>query len=372
MNDPVLLVSAGDPSGDTAAARLLKELVAIQPTLTAFGLGGRQLKAGGQEQLAPPERLAVMGFWEIASQMIFFRRLLRRCASEIEKRRPQALVLVDYPGFNLRLAARVRKLGIPVVYYISPQVWAWGKRRLRRIRELVDLMLVILPFEKQLYDEHQIVCRYVGHYLLEAIPSEMTASPVPAQGHLALLPGSRPQEIRRHLPLMIAAAGRMWERHGVKSIIAAISGACDYERYLTGETAAFCTIRYDDTRRIIAEASLVLTASGTATLETAIIGRPMVVVYRTSWATYQIARRLVKSPYIALANLVLGQKVAPELIQSQATTAAVVGELERFILDAAYRERTASILRQTAGLLGGVGASRRAAEAIMEVVRKEC
>jgi len=191
MDEPLLFISAGDPSGDNATARVIEALQKQHPGLKFFGLGGPRLKVLGQEQLADSSDLAVLGFWEVARRYFFFRRLFHRCVEAIREFRPLAVVLVDYPGFNLRLAREVKRLGIPVIYYISPQVWAWGRKRLRRIRESVDKMLVILPFEEVFYEEHGIDCEFVDHYLLEDIPGDYIASDPPGNRQLALLPGSR-------------------------------------------------------------------------------------------------------------------------------------------------------------------------------------
>ncbi len=366
MDEPLLFVSAGDPSGDTACARLAAILQDRRPELRLFGLGGPRLKRMGQEQLADPSSLAVLGFWEVAKQYSFFHRLFQRCVREIEKRRPRAILLVDYPGFNLRLARRIRPLGIPIIYYISPQVWAWGKGRLRQIRDYVDQMLVILPFEPEFFREHRIPCRFVGHYLVEDIPPEFIGSSAPGNGQIALLPGSRRQEIERMLPVMLKAAVELNRQHGCRAVVAAIEGAYDYDPVCTPCRDNGVTVACDDPRRVVYESDLALTASGTATLEAGIIGRPMVVVYKTGFITYQIARHLVKLDSIALINLVLGDKVVPELIQSAAGAKNMVGALTRYLEDEVYRREVESALKRLPSLLGGQGASERAAEAVQE------
>jgi len=370
MPSPTFFLSAGDPSGDNASARLVGALRTESPNLGLFGLGGNRLRFLGQEQLAEPADLAVLGFWEVARRFRFFQKLLRRCVEEVRSRRPACIILVDYPGFNLRLAKKLRPLGIPIVYYISPQVWAWGKRRVGLIRDCVDLMLSILPFEQSFFDKHNIKSHFVGHYLLEDIPEEYIASGPPADGPLALLPGSRRQEVQRMLPPMLRAARLYNERCGGRAVVAAISNTCDYEALLRDSQATGVTIVYDDTRRVIHDSRLVLTASGTATLETGLIGRPMVVLYKTGFITYHIARRLVKIDNIALVNLVLGETVAPELIQNQATPERMVSELEKLTRDRDRYETARTRLNELPGLLGGTGASQRAAQMIIETAEK--
>jgi lipid-A-disaccharide synthase len=366
MGRRLLFVSAGEPSGDNAAAHLISSLRQLAPDIDLFGLGGTRLKKLGQEQLVEGSRLAILGFWEVARRFVFFRKLLNHCAEEIRRRQPACLLLVDYPGFNLRLAARVRSLGIPIIYYISPQVWAWKRGRLHQISRLVDRMMLILPFEEELYRDYGVPAELVGHYLLDDIPPEYIASPLPEANRLALLPGSRPQEIERMLAPMLATARLLNERHGTTATIAAVKGACDYEAALTAADVGQVDIVYDDSRRVIFDSRLVLTASGTATLEVGLIGRPLVVVYKTGLVTYCIARLLVKLEMIALANLVLGEKVIPEFIQRRATPQRMAAELERYLIDESYRQAVMAKLSQLPDRLGGAGASRRAAERVSE------
>ena len=366
MSDKLIFVSAGDPSGDNPSARLLESLQARQPSLSFFGLGGPKMAAAGLEQMADPEDLAVFGFWEVFRKVGYFKKLLMKCAIAITDRRPDAIVLVDYPGFNLRLAKLTRHLGIPIIYYISPQVWAWGKRRLKDITELVDLMLVILPFEEDFYRDSKVNVRFVGHYLIEDIPDILISSSVPVAGPVALLPGSRRQEIARMLAPMLAAASRFNQKHGTRAVVAAIKGRYDYESALATVNDSSISVAYDRAREVVAESSMVVCSSGTATLETAIIGRPMVIIYKASWMTYWVARSVVKLKMIGLANLVMGEAIVPELIQGRATAAAISAALERYRDDDDYRNGIIERLRKVPGLLGGEGASDRAAGYILE------
>ena len=366
MDKRLLFISAGDPSGDNAVSRVVRHLQESKSGLGFFGLGGARLKELGQEQLAEPSDLAVLGFWEVARRYFFFRKLFHECVNEIRRRRPRAIVLVDYPGFNLRLAREVRPLGIPIIYYISPQVWAWGKGRIKLIRDCVDRLLVILPFEEAFYREHGVASQFIGHYLLEDIPAEYVASASPGRKQIALLPGSRPQEIERMILPMLDAAATLNRSHGWCAVVAALSGTYDYDSACRKYAANGVSVVYDDPRRVVYESELVLTASGTATLETGIIGRPMVVVYRTGFMTYLIARNLVKLDKIALVNLVLDKKVVPELVQKEATTRRMAAELERYLLDTRYRSSVAESLGRVPSLLGGKGASARTAAVIGE------
>ncbi|MCM2273022.1 MAG: lipid-A-disaccharide synthase, partial [candidate division Zixibacteria bacterium] len=344
-----------------ATARLVESLRTIRLGLQLSGLGGPRLKALGQQQLAEPSDLAVLGFWEVVKRYGYFRDLMHRAVATIAAEKPSALLLVDYPGFNLRLAKRVRKFGIPIIYYISPQVWAWGHKRIAEIRELVDLMIVILPFEQEFYRQHDIKAEFVGHYLLEDIPPAYISSPIPRMKQIALLPGSRPQEIERMLAPMLAAADQFNREYGTSATVAAVRGAFDYESAVVKFAGSRIRIEYDNARRVIFDADLVVTASGTATLETGIIGRPMVVVYKTGGITYQIAKRLIKIDKIGLVNLVLGEKVVPELIQDEVSPAGIVGEMRTLWTDQERYEKIRSRLMELPSLLHGQGASDRAA-----------
>lgn len=360
-----LFLSAGDPSGDNAAARVIESLRESQQELTFYGLGHARLASLGQEQFADRSKLAVLGFWEVARHWWFFRCLMQKCVNEIKSRRPKAIVLVDYPGFNLRLAKRIKKLGIPIIYYISPQVWAWGHRRVAEIRELVDLMLVILPFEENFYSNSGVNSKFVGHYLLEDIPSEyISSSPPHSVSRLCLLPGSRSQEVQRMLPSMLKAAQKFNHRYGVSSVVAGLSDVFDYEKAISPYSDDGITVMYDKPRQCIFESDIVLTASGTATLEAGIIGRPMVVVYKTGFVTYQIARQLISLDKIALVNLVVGEKLVPELIQRKASSEQIVKELARFMDNKKYYELVKERLYNIPKMLGGAGSSARAARLI--------
>jgi lipid-A-disaccharide synthase len=262
------------------------------------------------------------------------------------------------------LAKKLKPLGIPILYYISPQVWAWGKGRLKQIHDYVDRMLVILPFEEDFYRQHEVPCQFVGHYLLEDIPEKCIGSSPSGNRQIALLPGSRSQEIERMLPSMLKAAAIVNGRHGTRAVVAAIEGAYDYESACDRYEDRGVTISYQSSRQVVYESDLVLTASGTATLETGVIGRPMVIVYKTGWLTYQIARRLVRLESIGLVNLVLGQRAVPELIQSQATPNAMATALERYLVNDTYRTSVQAALRTVPSILGGRGASHAAAAEI--------
>ncbi len=370
MKSSTIFLSAGDHSGDVAASLLVDALRSRIPDIQLFGLGGEKLHTRNQEQFASGNDLAVMGFWEVAKRFFYFQSLLDKCVKEIETRRPETVILVDYPGFNLRLAKRIKETGIPVIYYISPQVWAWGKKRIPEMRELIDLFLVILPFEAPFFAKHQVEAKFVGHYLLEEIPENMISSPTPSKGHLALLPGSRVIEIKRLLPLMLDVARSWHAQTGEQSVVAAIKGKFPYEEAIAPYRDCV-RIEYDNAREVIYKSSSVVVASGTATLECGIIGRPMVIVYKTGRITWEIAKRLVMVTSVGLVNLTLGKKVVSELLQHDATTEKVVAELLRMKAGTAVRQTMLGELQSLPHLLGEKGASLRAADAIVALLDKK-
>lgn len=367
MAEKRIFISAGDPSGDNAGSLLLSALKKRTGAAEFFGLGGKRMVAEGQEQLVDGSKLAVMGFWEVVRHYGFFRKLFFECLNEIKNRKPSCVVLIDYPGFNLRLAKEVKKLGIPVIYYISPQVWAWGKKRVAEIKDNVDKMMVILPFEKEFYRNNGVECEFVGHYLLEDIPAKYIRSPIPTGGSIAILPGSRPQEIKRLLFPMLEAVRRFNNEFGTKGVVAGVTGAFDYDSVLKSFENSGIEIEYNYPRQVIFDSSMVLTKSGTATLETAIIGRPMVVAYKTSFLNYLIAKNLIKLDKIALVNLVLGKKAVPELIQNEANSNNMYGELKKLRNSQTSLNNIKQELDRVPEILGGIGASERAAEIILKL-----
>lgn len=318
-----LCVIAGDPSGDIAGFHFLRALRGRFPDVEVFGLGGERMRSLGQRQLARGSDLAALGFWEVARRWRFFSALLRETTNEITRLRPDAVVLMDYPGFNLRLAERISELKIPIIYYIAPQVWAWGSGRIPSLKRLVDRLLVILPFEVEFFADHGVTAEYVGHYLLDDIPGEFLGAAYNENSQfITLLPGSRQQEVDRMAETLFAA-GRILNEQGWTCTVAAANEGLDFSAALRRFPEFAERIVIGRTRESIAESALVISSSGTATLETALIGRPLVVLYKTNWLTYHIARNLVKLPHIALANIVAGKTIAPEYIQGAATGEAL-------------------------------------------------
>ncbi len=363
--NPPIFISAGDPSGDIAGSLLLEQLQQQNNSFDFFGLGGSRMRALGQNQPVDGKELAVLGFWEVAKRFFFFKKLMNDVVNSIKEKKPKVIILIDYPGFNLRLAQKIKNLNIPIIYYISPQIWAWHSKRIKKLKQLVDLMLVILPFESKIFDDAGMKNRFVGHYLFDDIASKYIKADYHAESNLILLmPGSRPQEVQRMLPTMIKTAEDLSKSGNWKFVIAGVDGDIDYFSYIK-ESNMPIDIIFGNTRELIVASRLVITSSGTATLETGIIGRPMVVIYKTGWLTYQIAKRLVKLDKIALINIVGGKKIVPELIQNDASPEKIKQAAEQFLNNNQLVIETVNELNKTTDKLGGAGTSKRAAETIM-------
>jgi lipid-A-disaccharide synthase len=326
---PTIFLSAGEPSGDLHGAGLAVALRKRWPRARLIGLAGPRMEAAGVEPIVPFDRLAVMGFVEVVRHLPFFIRLLRRTGRVLAREAVDLVIPIDYPGFNLRLATRASAAGIPVLYYIAPQVWAWHRSRAASMAAVVDRLAVILPFEQELFREHGADARFVGHPLLDGEPSVLPRDAFcadldldPGRRILAIFPGSRAQEVKRHLEPFVAAARRVVEaRWHIQPVIARSTDVSE---------AAYGTAPFpmtDDARSLLAHAHVALVKSGTTTLETALAGVPMVIAYRTHPATFWLARRLVKVDHIGLANLVAGGRVAPELLQDEVTGEALAEAL---------------------------------------------
>jgi lipid-A-disaccharide synthase len=371
-----IFIAAGDPSADFPGKNLIDEIRRDYPDVGLFGLGGPLMQQAGLEAIVDCRDLAVMGFFEVVPKLFFFRRLMARTVQMIAERRPKAVILMDYPGFNLRLAERIKPLGIPIIYYISPQVWAWGKGRVAAIRRLIDLMLVIFPFEEKFFREHGIEARFVGHPLVDRyrdIPDKTSCRTKLGYGGseriIALLPGSRIQEIRRMLPVMMAAAEIIvYKFSDVRLMMAAVPGI-DIEIYRKIIGGHEIDIRAGVTPEMLSASDLVITSSGTATVEAAYFGAPMIIVYKTGFATYQIARRLVSLDSIGMVNIIAGRKIVPELIQSEATAETIAGHALELLQNNIRYEAMVRDLKSVREALGTGNAGRNAWAAIRERVR---
>jgi lipid-A-disaccharide synthase len=319
--------------------------------------------------------MAVVGLLEVVRHLRRLRGIFDRLLAEVDRRRPRLAVLIDYPDFNLRLARELRRRGVRVVYYVSPQLWAWRRGRIRTVRETAERMLVIFPFEEPLYREAGVPVRFVGHPLVDLVPppGEPAARAVdlgldPARPILALLPGSRPGEIGHNLPGLLGAAERLRAvRPELQAVLAAAPSLdlADLRRRVGARPIRVVDGR---TREVVGAARLALVASGTATVETALLGTPMLVVYRLSPLTYALGRPLVRVPHYAMVNLIAGRRAVPELIQGSFTPERVATQALPLWDEGPARERQLSDLAEVRRRLGGPGASRRAAESVLEAL----
>jgi lipid-A-disaccharide synthase len=368
-----LLVSCGEASGDLYAGALIRALRMLDPGVSISGLGGPQMAAAGGHLLDDYRELAVTGLTEalakIPRSFAALRRLVRSAAAD----RPDALIAIDFPDFNFRLARAIKRLRIPVVYYISPQIWAWRPRRLATMRRIADRVLVIFPFEEELYRSGGIPVEFVGHPLIDlAAPTAprdtflASRGLTPAAPTIAILPGSRPNEVSRILPDLLASIPIIRAAVPGAQFIVARAPHLDDNFFAAMGSAA--VVVEGDTDTVLASADVALTASGTATVQAALHDTPMVIVYRLSPLTYRLGRRLVTVSTIGMVNLIAGERIVPELVQDAFTPEAVAREAIPILTD---RRRVAEIkagLARVRERLGGPGASRRAAEAILSVV----
>lgn len=333
MAAPRILISAGEPSGDLHGAGLARVLRRRWPGAVLYGLGGNRMAEAGVSLLAHVDQLAVMGFAEVVRHLPFFTRLLNRVRRVLASAPPDLVIPIDYPGFNLRLARAARQQGIPVLYYIAPQVWAWHRSRAHKLARYTDRLAVILPFEEALFREAGAQARFVGHPLLDAEPKapprESFAGELglnPARPILALFPGSRAQEVARHLGPFTAAAGLAIRDHGELQPVVAASDAVSSDAYRDSP--------YPLTTRgweLLYHARAALVKSGTGTLQAALAGTPMVVAYRMHPFSFAVARRVVEVEHVALVNLVAGAGLVPELIQADVTAPALAQALGPFL-----------------------------------------
>jgi lipid-A-disaccharide synthase len=372
---PRLLISCGEPSGDLYGAELVRHLRERVRDLDVFGLGGDRLQAQGSRLVAHVRDLAVVGLLEVVSHLPRLRRAFRALLDEVDAVRPDLVVLVDYPDFNLRLARQVHRRGIPVFYYVSPQVWAWRRGRVRGIRETVSRMLVIFPFEEALYREAGVPVTFVGHPLVDLVrPAPDRAAFLRASGLdpdrpvIAILPGSRPKEIGHNLTELARAAELLRRRKPELQFLVALAPSIDRAPLERAFAASGARLVAGATHAALGSATLALVASGTATVEAALLGVPMVVVYRISRLSYGLGRPLIDVPHFAMVNLIAGRAVVPELMQSDFTADRVATEVSALLDDPARREAMRRDLAEVRRRLGEPGASARAAGVVAEAL----
>ena len=363
-----LAVVAGEASGDIHASEVVRELKKLDPALETFGIGGDFLQREGMNVLYHAREMGIVGLFNVLRNLGMFRKVFRDFVDRLAKERPDAVLLIDYPGFNLRVARSAKELGIPVLYYISPQVWAWRRGRVKHIAKYVDRMIVVFPFEEDFYRQHRVPVTYVGHPLVEQLAAIRRPSKPGDRIRLALLPGSRWDEVNGLLPPMIDAVNVLRRDRKVEPfIVRAPTIDHDQLQAIVRKKGSDVPILPHDRGEAVAGADVALSSSGTATLEAAILGTPAVVMYKLSTPTYFIARWLVKVPYFSLVNIVAGKKVVPELIQRQVSGKRIAMEVLRLL---ANEKQIHAELAAVKAKLGEAGAARRAAEAIMSTLKR--
>jgi lipid-A-disaccharide synthase len=369
-----ILIIAGEASGDNVGGLLASELKLLRPDIELFGLGGDRMDISGVDIRYHINQLSFLGFWEVLKHIPFIKKVEKDILNRISERRPSRAVLIDYPGFNLKMAGKLRSLNIPVMYYVSPQVWAWGRGRISKIKKLVDKMVVVFKFEKEMYEKEGMSVEWHGHPLLEIVKPRYVRSEFitklgvkPGLRYIGIFPGSRKQEIEKILPVMKKAVEMATSSDaGLRGIVGCAPGIdIDFYRKICGDDMLYVRgFIYD----LMKYAELNLVASGTATLECAILNKPLFILYKTSAITYMIAKRLVKIPYVGLVNVVAGEKIVPEFIQKNCRSDLIAGEIELFFSDSGHRRRMLERLSSVKNMLGTAGASKKVAETALKMI----
>ena len=399
---------AGEASGDMRAAGLARALKKLDPSLRLSGIGGKYMRQAGVECFSDITELAVIGITEVIKNLSRIKKVFDQTLKQIDATRPDAVILVDYPGFNLRLAREIKKRGIKVIYFISPQVWAWREKRVLQIKKLVDRMIVLFPFEQNIYSKYGMKADYVGHPLVDEIIVDKDKTEVlksiglsADKTTIGLMPGSRAKEVERHLPCMLEAAQKLYEQNQgrqflllkassiplklIESILAkSVMSFPPFSMSFQPFSMSFPPFSMSFPRKRESISKLIplkiydgptydginamdaaIVASGTVTLETALLKKPMVIIYKTSWLTYLIAKSVIKIPHIGLVNIVAGKKVADELVQNDANAVNIANAIERALDNRHIIDELAAIKTT----LGAPGASQRAAHIVIEAIQ---
>jgi len=367
------MIIAGEASGDLHGSGIVRELKRLDPKIDIYGVGGEKMEKEGMKLIYNINEFNFMGFWEVIKHIPTIKTMEYTLKQVLRFKKPDVLILIDYPGFNIRFGAIAKQFNIKIVYYISPQVWAWHKSRINKIKLFVDKMLVILPFEEKIYRSVGIDVEYVGHPIVEVLNSSLDKSAFqkrfglnPGKKILALLPGSRPQEIDLIFPEMLSAARRINQKEEVE-IVVGVASTIDENYFRTFFNVKGIHLIKGFTYDLMANADFAFVTSGTATLETACFGTPMFVVYKTSWINYLIGLMLVNIKYIGLVNIIAGRKIVPEFIQHRVNGKLLAKRALELMND---QERITEMKKNLLALkemLGGKGASRRVAEIILKM-----
>ncbi len=364
-------IIAGEQSADNHGASLMMAMLAQNPEIDFKGIGGEKMTNAGLNSIEDIDKLAVMGFVEVIRHLGFFRELTERVLSEIEKERPNQIILIDYPGFNLRMAKKIKeKFDIPITYYISPQLWAWKENRVKIIRKYIDQMLVIFPFEEEWYREREVKAKFVGHPILD----EWTPSSKEELCKLlnlnvdnriiTLYPGSRLQEVKKHLPILIQVAAKLRNEDTSLQFILGATPQIDWIQWILPD---WIQVESKYPQKALECAELALVASGTSTLEAAVFGTPMIIIYKMASISWWISRVLVSVPFAGMVNIIAKREIMPELLQKNATPEKVFSTASSMLKNPEKMEKMMADLKNVQLKLKGGGASNKAATHILEL-----
>lgn len=375
MTEAKIMIVAGEASGDQRAAEVAKELLVLNPNTKLYGIGGKHMRAAGVQTLFDVQDLAVMGFIEPLKHLPRILKIFNVMKRQLKQDRPDLLILVDYPGFNLRLAKVAKQLGIKVLFYISPQVWAWRQNRVKRIAKVVDHMAVIFPFEEKFYQGHNVPVTYVGHPLTQTLqtPSKSIARQqlkIDENSKLVcLMPGSRLSEVERLLPTMLLSAQVIKEQVKEIQFVLALASTIPQDKITSLLTNYPLELKISlDSSMAVTAADAVITASGTATLETALLQRPMVIVYKVNKLTALIAKRLIKIPFISLCNIVAEKMVVKELLQDDANVENISQEVVKLLTNTHYCDTITAELATIKQKLGAEKAAYNVAKIALSML----
>ncbi len=379
MNNNVLII-AGEASGDLHGASLIRELKKLDSSLKIFGIGGNKMQAEGMELIYHIDKMAFLGFVEVVKHLSFIRKVQAKIIDEISKRKVKQVILIDYPGFNLSIAKKIKKLvpELKLVYYITPQVWAWGKGRVKNIREYFDKVLVVFPFEENFFKEKNVQCEYVGHPLIEEINNydfisrsllDKKFNLDQAKDILLILAGSRKQEVKSIFPEAVKAAAKIADDMKMQIVVACAENLDENIFYDLTELRNFKVIK-NYTYDLLKHSKFGIIKSGTSTLEAGLMQLPMVIVYRTSWLSYMIGITLVKISNIGMANIILQEQVVPELIQGDANADKLFDKTKEILSDKDLYESIKIKLGRIKEILGEKNAPGNAAESIYLLINE--
>ncbi|MCF8411777.1 MAG: lipid-A-disaccharide synthase [Melioribacteraceae bacterium] len=378
MNKEYLII-AGESSGDLHGSALMKEMLDQNKDLSFFGVGGNNMIDAGLTNIYHNKDLAFLGFAEVVKHIPFIKKVQKEIIEECKKRKITSAILIDYPGFNLGLAKKLHKIGVKIFYYISPQIWAWGGKRIHKIKKLVDKMIVVFPFEKELYENAGVDVEFVGHPLIERINEYKFTKKEEffavnglnkTKEILLVMPGSREQEIEKIFPAAINAAKNLSRKFDLQIVVACASNIDEQKLLTLGGNSDFSVIK-DSTYELLKYSKFGIIKSGTSTMEAGIFELPCVVVYVTSKLSYAIGKRLVKIDHIAMANIILGERVVDELLQEEVTENNIVKCSEKVLLDKSLYDQTKHKLSGIRKILGNKNASFEAASLILNVDGKK-